>query len=82
MSDIKYKDIKEKSFEEAMKELEDIVRNLESGGQPLEKSIALYERGTEIKAHCENMLKEARLKVETITEDSDNNITTKTMDVE
>lgn len=47
------------SFEEAMKALEDVVRSLESGNVELEKSIALYERGAALKAHCEQKLKEA-----------------------
>lgn len=55
------------SFEEAMKALEDVVRSLESGNVELEKSIALYERGAALKAHCEQKLKEAEEKVEKIT---------------
>jgi exodeoxyribonuclease VII small subunit len=55
------------SFEEAMVALEDVVRQLESGDVDLEKSIALYERGAELKAHCEAKLKSAEEKVELIT---------------
>jgi exodeoxyribonuclease VII small subunit len=55
------------SFEEAMVALEDVVRQLESGDVDLEKSIALYERGAELKAHCEKKLKTAEEKVELIT---------------
>ena len=56
-------DIGKMSFEEAMKKLEDVVRDLESGNVELEKSIALYERGAALKAHCEQKLKEAEEKV-------------------
>jgi exodeoxyribonuclease VII small subunit len=55
------------SFEEAMKELEGVVRDLESGNVELEKSIALYEQGAKLKAHCEKKLKEAEEKVAKIT---------------
>ena len=55
------------SFEEAMKELEGVVRDLESGNVELEKSIALYEQGARLKAHCEKKLKEAEEKVARIT---------------
>lgn len=55
------------SFEEAMKKLEAVVRDLESGNVELEKSIALYEEGARLKAHCERKLKEAEEKVAKIT---------------
>jgi exodeoxyribonuclease VII small subunit len=63
-------DIAAMSFEEAMKALEDVVRQLESGTVELEKSIALYERGAQLKAHCEGKLKAAEEKVARITLDS------------
>ncbi|MFN0115353.1 MAG: exodeoxyribonuclease VII small subunit [Paracoccaceae bacterium] len=55
------------SFEQAMKELEDVVKRLESGDVPLEESITLYERGAALKAHCEANLKAAEEKVAKIT---------------
>jgi exodeoxyribonuclease VII small subunit len=58
--------IAELSFEQALSELEKIVAQLESGQAPLEESIALYERGAKLKAHCEARLEAARLKVEKI----------------
>ena len=57
------------SFEDALQELEAIVRQLESGDVPLERSIALYERGAALKTHCEATLKSAQLKVEKIVLD-------------
>lgn len=54
------------SFEDAMKELEQLVRKLEAGQIPLEDAIAHYTRGAELKALCEAKLKDARLKVEQI----------------
>lgn len=60
-------DIAKMTFEDAMKALEAVVRDLESGNVELEKSIALYERGAALKAHCEKKLKEAEEKVARIT---------------
>ncbi len=65
------KPVAEMSFEEAMRALEAVVSQLESGDVELEKSIALYEKGAELKAHCEAKLKEAEEKVAAITLDAD-----------
>ncbi|RGP37361.1 exodeoxyribonuclease VII small subunit [Pseudotabrizicola alkalilacus] len=54
------------SFEEAMAALEQVVGQLERGDVALEASIALYERGAALKAHCEAKLKDAEEKVELI----------------
>ncbi len=62
----KAKDVASMSFEDALAQLEQIVRKLETGDVPLEDSIRIYERGAELKAHCEKKLKEAELKVEKI----------------
>ncbi|MHA7872268.1 MAG: exodeoxyribonuclease VII small subunit [Hyphococcus sp.] len=59
-------DIKTLSFEKALAELETIVQKLESGDAELEASIALYERGAALKAHCETKLKSAQEKIEKI----------------
>ena len=60
-------DISTLSFEQALAQLEEIVAKLESGQTELERSIALYERGATLKAHCEARLREAQLRVERIT---------------
>ena len=54
------------SFEAALKELEGIVSRLEQGEVDLEDSIALYERGQALKAHCEKKLKTAESRLEKI----------------
>jgi exodeoxyribonuclease VII small subunit len=54
------------SFEAALKELESIVSRLEQGEVDLEDSIALYERGQALKAHCEKKLKAAESRLEKI----------------
>lgn len=60
-------DVTQLSFEDAMKELEQVVSRLERGEVPLEESIALYSRGDILKKHCEAKLKEAEEKVAKIT---------------
>jgi exodeoxyribonuclease VII small subunit len=52
------------SFEEAMAELEALVQKLERGQLDLEASIAAYERGTALRRHCAEKLREAELRVE------------------
>lgn len=56
-------DIGELSFEEALRRLEAIVRQLETGDAPLEQAIALYEEGQRLKAHCEARLADAEARI-------------------
>lgn len=60
-------DIAAMSFEDALSELDRIVRQLETGGTKLDESIGAYERGAALKRHCEAKLKEAQAKVERIS---------------
>jgi exodeoxyribonuclease VII small subunit len=60
------KPVAEMSFEDAMAALEQVVTQLERGEVALEQSIALYERGAALKAHCAGKLREAEEKVEMI----------------
>lgn len=60
-------EIEKLSFEDAMRELESTVGKLETGDATLEESIALYERGAKLRAHCEKRLREAEERVEKIT---------------
>jgi len=70
-------------FEQAMKELEDIVARLEKGSVSLEESIAIYERGEALKKHCEALLKSAEERIEKITLGADGNPTgVKPLDIE
>ena len=55
------------TFEQALKELEQIVGKLERGDVELEPSIELYERGEALRAHCEKLLQRIEAKVEKIT---------------
>jgi exodeoxyribonuclease VII small subunit len=63
----KLADINDMTFERALKELEAIVGRLERGDVELEESIAIYERGDALKAHCDRLLKQAEAKVERLT---------------
>jgi exodeoxyribonuclease VII small subunit len=60
------KDISKMNFEEALEELERIVRKLEEGKGRLDEAIASYERGAALKKHCEAKLREAQAKVDKI----------------
>jgi exodeoxyribonuclease VII small subunit len=64
-------DIKDMSFERALKELETIVGRLERGDVELEESIVIYERGEALKEHCNRLLKQAEAKVEKLTFNAD-----------
>lgn len=72
--------VDEMSFEDAMRELEKVVGDLERGDVPLEQSIALYERGAQLKQRCQTKLKEAEEKVALITQEGDGNIGLKPVD--
>jgi exodeoxyribonuclease VII small subunit len=61
----------EPSFEEALKALEDVVHKLESGDAPLDESIALYERGQQLRAICQSRLDAAQARIEAIVMGSD-----------
>ncbi|MBX7515514.1 exodeoxyribonuclease VII small subunit [Qipengyuania sp. GH38] len=65
------KPIGEMSFEEALRALEGVVRNLESGEVPLDESIALYERGEELRKACQARLDAAQARIEKIVQGAD-----------
>lgn len=62
--------VNEMTFEQAMKELETVVDQLERGDVALDASISLYERGAALKKRCEDELKRAEEKVAAITLDA------------
>lgn len=65
------KPVEAMSFEEALAELEAIVQKLERGQLDLEASIAAYERGTLLRRHCQEKLRQAQLRVEKLTFDGE-----------
>jgi exodeoxyribonuclease VII small subunit len=62
------KKIDDLTFEQAFKELEETVAKLEDGDLPLEASLALFERGQQLSAHCSRLLEQAELKVTQLSE--------------
>ena len=76
----KAKAIQTLNFEEALGELETIVRTLETGQTALEDSIDAYERGILLKKHCETKLREAQAKIEKITIANDGTVSTTPLD--
>lgn len=64
-----------KTFEDAIKELKEIIEKLESGNLPLEDSIKLFQEGTELISFSHKKLNEIRKKVEIVAEDKDGEIT-------
>lgn len=68
-------DIAKLSFEEALQELEQIVKRLEGGTGKLDDAIQSYERGTLLKRHCEAKLREAQARVEKIVIAPDGSLT-------
>ena len=57
-------------FEEAIKELEDLVERMEQGDQTLEQSLKDFERGVELTRTCQQALKQAEQKVHKLLEQS------------
>jgi exodeoxyribonuclease VII small subunit len=78
----KQKDISAMSFEDALSELEGIVRKLEAGQGKLEDSIRDYERGTLLKDHCQKKLTDAKMKVEKIVNAADGTLAVAAFDEE
>jgi exodeoxyribonuclease VII small subunit len=69
-------DIANLSFEEALAELQDLVKRLERGDNKLDDAIRSYERGALLKRHCEAKLREAQLKVDKIVLGPDGTVAT------
>ena len=59
------------SFEDALLELEQTVAQLESGNLTLEASLTLFERGQKLAVYCEQLLGQAQLRIEQLTEDGE-----------
>ena len=68
------------SFEDALSELEQIVRGLEGGKQKLEDAIVAYERGAVLRRHCEAKLAEAEARVAAIVERADGTLAVRPAD--
>ena len=77
----KSKSIEKISFEEALAELEEIVRKIDTGQESLANAVDSFERGVLLKKHCEKMLKDAKMKIEKITSSSDGILKTTEVDL-
>ena len=73
-------DVTALSFEDALAELERIVRALEGGQQKLEDAITAYERGALLRRHCEAKLAQAEARVQAIVERADGDVAVKAME--
>lgn len=67
-------EISKLSFEEALQELEQIVKRLEGGAGKLDEAIQSYERGALLKRHCEAKLREAQARVDKIVIAADGSV--------
>ena len=68
------KDIAALNFEDALKELEQIVQKMESGQIPLDDALLSYEKGILLKQHCEKKLQDAQHRIQELTISKDGDI--------
>jgi len=74
MSEKSEKQVTKQSFEAYMERLEQIVKQLEQGDLPLERSLELFEEGMKISGICRRQLEEAENKVELLVKKSDGQV--------
>ena len=70
------------SFEQALSELQALVKQLEKGESKLDDAIASYERGALLKQHCETKLREAQMKVDKIVLGANGSVGTQPADLD
>ncbi|MEK9754607.1 MAG: exodeoxyribonuclease VII small subunit [Rhodospirillaceae bacterium] len=75
-------DIRKLTFEDALAELEEIVRGLETGSGDLDGAIEAYARGVQLKRYCEARLKDAQAKIDKIVKAAGGEIATEPLDDE
>ncbi len=80
MSDAASAEVTHMTFEDALAELERIVRGLEGGQQKLEEAITAYERGAKLRQHCEAKLSEAEQRVQAIVSGADGSVSLRATD--
>ncbi len=71
MSDLKFKPLEELSYEEALGELEELVKTLESGENDLQTTLLYFERGQKLASYCISLLDDAETKVEQLMKGDD-----------
>ena len=63
-------EVEKMSFEDSIKTLEDLVKELEAGGIDLDRSIEIYEKAVILRNHCRTILDESERRIEKIMESS------------
>jgi len=63
--------VEEMTFEESLKALEELVKELETGGLDLDKSLEIYERAIVLRDRCKKILEESERKVQKLMETAD-----------
>ena len=71
MSDLKFKALEELSYEEALQELEELVKTLESGENDLKTTLLYFERGQSLASYCISLLDDAEGKVDQLMKGHD-----------
>jgi len=80
MSDASADDVGKLSFEDALAELDQIVRGLEGGALKLDVAIQAFERGVKLRRHCEAKLAEVEARVEALVQQPDGSLTTRPLE--
>jgi len=70
-------DVSQLSFEQALAELEQIVRGLEGGTLQLDAAVQAFERGVTLRSHCEAKLAEVEARVEALVQRTDGALSTR-----
>jgi exodeoxyribonuclease VII small subunit len=73
-------DVGKMSFEDALAELDQIVRGLEAGALKLDVAIQAFERGVKLRRHCEAKLAEVEARVEALVRQPDGSLTTRPLE--
>lgn len=71
MSDLKFRPLEELSYEEALQELEELVKTLESGDNDLQTTLLHFERGQKLASYCISLLDDAEKKVDRLMKGED-----------
>jgi exodeoxyribonuclease VII small subunit len=80
MPDLPPDDVALLSFEDALAELDQIVRGLEGGTLKLDAAIQAFERGVKLRRHCEGKLAEVEARVEALVQRADGSLTTRPLE--
>jgi exodeoxyribonuclease VII small subunit len=74
VTDLKFTPLEELSYEEALRELEELVQTLEAGEKDLEITLLYFERGQKLASYCISLLDEAETKVEDLMKGEDDSV--------